>query len=133
MISLTIPKSGPESISDDALANIEALFREQLGQLRLFPGAALAVRVGDRQLIDLLGGYADTQSGQLVDDQTLFPMFSGSKPLGAVALWQLIERGGIALDDRVADHWPEFGQNGKEAVLVRHILSHQGGFPDTPK
>ena len=36
------------------------------------------------------------------------------------------------LDDRVADVWPAFGQNGKDAVLVRHILTHQGGFPNTP-
>ena len=29
-------------------------------------------------------------------------------------------------------YWPAFAQQGKERVLVRHILSHRGGFPTTP-
>ena len=111
---------------------IEAEFRSQLSVARLFPGAALAVYWRGELALDLVGGYADTQSGELVDSSSLFPLFSGTKPFGAVALWQQIERGKLALDDRVADYWPAFGANGKEEVLVRHILSHRGGFPTTP-
>jgi CubicO group peptidase (beta-lactamase class C family) len=111
---------------------IEAEFRSQLSVARLFPGAALAVYRHGELALDLVGGYADTQSGEFVDSSSLFPLFSGTKPFGAVALWQQIERGKLALDDRVADYWPAFGANGKEEVLVRHILSHRGGFPTTP-
>ena len=25
----------------------------------------------------------------------------------------------------VAHYWPEFGQNGKEDILVKHLVSHQ--------
>ena len=64
--------------------------------------------------------------------ETLFPLFSGTKPFAAVALWQQIERGRVGLDDPVAAHWPAFAQNGKDRVLVRHVLSHRGGFPTTP-
>ena len=28
--------------------------------------------------------------------------------------------------------WPAFAQKGKDRVLVRHLLSHRGGFPTTP-
>jgi CubicO group peptidase (beta-lactamase class C family) len=111
---------------------IEAELRSQISPMRLFPGAALAVYLRGEPVLDLIAGYADTQSGELVHSDSLFPLFSGTKPLGAVALWQQIERGKLALDDRVADYWPAFGANGKEDVLIRHILSHRGGFPTTP-
>jgi CubicO group peptidase (beta-lactamase class C family) len=67
-----------------------------------------------------------------VDADSLFPLFSGTKPFAAVILWQQIERGHLRLDEPVATYWPAFGQNGKDRVLVRHILSHRGGFPTTP-
>jgi CubicO group peptidase (beta-lactamase class C family) len=115
-----------------ALAVVAAQFREQLSPLRLFPGAALAVYLSGRLILDLAGGYADTQRGEAIGPATLFPLFSGTKPFAAVALWQQIERGRLGLDDPVAAHWPAFGANGKERVLVRHLLSHRGGFPATP-
>ena len=96
------------------LSLIESEFRSQLSVARLFPGAALAVYRHGELALDLIGGYADTQSGELVRSDSLFPLFSGTKPFGAVALWQQIERGKLALDDRVADYWPAFAANGKE-------------------
>jgi len=120
------------SALEEALAVIERQFRAQLSPLRLFPGATLAVYCQERLLLDLVGGYADTQRGELVDADSLFPLFSGTKPFAAVALWQQIERGRLELDEPVATYWPAFGQNGKDRVLVRHILSHRGGFPTTP-
>ena len=122
----------PTTTSLVDLSLIETEFRSQLSVARLFPGAALAVYRNGELALDLVGGYADTQSGEPVHAGSLFPLFSGTKPFGAVALWQQIERGKLALDDRVADYWPAFGSNGKEQVLVRHILSHRGGFPTTP-
>jgi CubicO group peptidase (beta-lactamase class C family) len=115
-----------------ALAEVERLFGEQLSPLRLVPGAALAVYCRGRLVLDLAGGYADTQCGERVGPDSLFPLFSGTKPLGAVALWQQIEQGRLGLDEPVAAYWPAFGENGKHRVLVRHLLSHRGGFPTTP-
>lgn len=115
-----------------ALSEVERLFRDQLNPLRLFPGAALAVYWRGRLVLDLTGGYADAQRGEPLHPDTLFPLFSGTKPFASVALWQQIERGRVGLDEPVAAYWPDFGQHGKSDVLVRHILSHQGGFPTTP-
>src|SRR6476620_5510898 len=96
----------------DALAEVECRFREQLSLLRLFPGAALTVYRQGELVLDLAGGYADTQRGDLVGPDTLSPIFSGSKPFAAVALWQQIERGRVDLDAPVAAHWPAFDQQG---------------------
>jgi CubicO group peptidase (beta-lactamase class C family) len=127
-----LPPSASIDINADDLASVERRFRDQLRPMRLFPGATLAVYAGGRLVLDLHGGLADTQRGELVATDTLFPLFSGTKPFAAVALWQQIERGRIDLDEPVAAYWPAFGQLGKDRVLVRHILSHRGGFPTTP-
>src|SRR5215212_10025445 len=109
-IDIVLTRSDRES---DALAEIECRFREQLSPLRLFPGAALAIYRHGQPVLDLASGYADTQRGELVDRDTLFLLFSSSKPLASVALWQQIERGAAELDDPVAAHWPAFAGKGK--------------------
>jgi CubicO group peptidase (beta-lactamase class C family) len=116
----------------ERLVEVERLFTAQLSSLRLHPGAALAVYRHGRLVLDLTAGFADTQQGDPVRPDTLFLLFSSTKPLASVALWQQIERGAAALDDPVAAHWPAFAGNGKAGVTLRHVLSHRGGFPLTP-
>src|SRR5688500_10828207 len=88
-----LEKVGATDLNAGALVEVERRFREQLSPLRLFPGGALAVYRRGRLVLDLVGGYADTQSGTAVDSETLFPLYSGTKPFAAVALWQQVERG----------------------------------------
>lgn len=59
----------------------------------------------------------------------LFCLFSAGKPFVALLVHLLAERGDLSLDDRVADHWPEFGGRGKEGVTVRQVLQHRSGVP----
>lgn len=63
---------------------------------------------------------------------TIFDLASLSKPLvvGTLAQW-LIETGRLGLDDRVADHLPEFGVRGKEHLTVEQLLLHTSGLPPT--
>ena len=134
MTAQSVALSHLREIPDQAsLVVVERRFREQLSPLRLFPGASLAVYLDGRLALDLVGGFADTQRGEPVRPEALFPLFSGTKPFAAVALWQQIERGRLDLDDLVATYWPAFGTNGKDRVLVRHLLSHRGGFSTTPQ
>src|SRR5262249_25842068 len=37
--------------------------------------------------------------------------------------------GMLSLDDSVAAYWPEYGQRGKGAITVRHVLQHRAGVP----
>lgn len=62
-------------------------------------------------------------------DDSLFFLFSAGKPLVALAVHLLAQRGSLSLDDPVAVHWPEFGQRGKQSITIRHVLQHRGGLP----
>ena len=92
-------------------------------------GAAFAVVHDGVPVVDLWGGLSDLDSGRPWRDDTLQMIWSGTKGLVAVCMLLLIERGLIELDEPVATYWPEFAQNGKQNVLIRHVMSHTGGLP----
>jgi CubicO group peptidase (beta-lactamase class C family) len=81
--------------------------------------AQLCVVQGGRVVIDHAVGC---------ESDSLFWVFSTSKPFIALAVHRLAERGELDLDDPVARHWPEFGQSGKAGVTVRQVLQHRSGF-----
>ncbi len=123
----------PESVgmTSKGLERVEALFNEQIEQ-GLHPGAAMAVYRHGKLVLDLHGGMADVEAGKPVNEDTMFVIFSSTKPLAAFCWHILWERGQLEMGDWIADRWPEFRAGGKEDVTVKHILTHTGGFPDTP-
>lgn len=126
-----VGKTDTVQMNPGALKRVEELFHDQIAQ-RIHPGAVLAVYRHGKQVLDLYGGMADEDSGKPVHRDTMFVLYSSTKPLAACCLHILWERGKLTWDDPVADYWPEFAQNGKAEVTIRHVLTHRGGFPDTP-
>jgi len=115
------------------LENVASVFRTLL-ENGTHPGAQLTVRRAGQVLLQAAGGTARPGAdGLAVGDGTLFVMFSATKPITALAIHLLAERGLLALDAPVARYWPEFAQGGKQAATVLHVLSHQGGLPIGPK
>jgi len=122
----------------EGLRAVEALFQRQIDE-GLHPGASVAAYRHGRLVLELYGGLARLPGGQAKEGsgrpltpKTLFLLFSSTKPLSAVCLHILMERGRFELDDPVARYWPEFAQHGKAAVTIRHVLTHSGGFPQNP-
>ena len=96
---------------------------EERGEL----GAAVAVHLNGRLVVDLWAGLADAVEGMPWVESTIAHAYSVSKPLVATCALLLAERGELDLDAPVADYWPEYARAGKERTLVRHLLAHQGG------
>jgi CubicO group peptidase (beta-lactamase class C family) len=92
-------------------------------------GAAFAAVLDGRPVVDLWGGIADEATNRAWQEHTLQLVFSGTKGFVAVCLLQLIERGELDLDAAVCEYWPEFAAGGKEAITVRHVVSHGAGLP----
>ena len=84
-------------------------------------GAQLAVSFGGQTVVVVDGLAAP---GREMTADTLLPWFSATKPITAVAVLQQWERGRLELDDPVGRHVPEFAAAGKEAVTIRHLLTH---------
>jgi CubicO group peptidase (beta-lactamase class C family) len=63
-------------------------------------------------------------------EDAIFLIASITKPIVATAVLMLVERGQLALGDRVCDVIPEFGGAGRYGITVRHLLTHTSGLPD---
>ena len=124
----TLAKPDAVQMNGQKLEQVKQLFHQQIDE-GIHPGAGLAVYRYGNLVLDIHGG---TGKDKPVDAETMFVLMSSTKPLTASCLYILKERGKIAYDDLVSKHWPEFAQNGKESVTIRHILTHRGGFPETP-
>jgi CubicO group peptidase (beta-lactamase class C family) len=61
--------------------------------------------------------------------ETIFDLASLTKSLATTTgVMRLMEDGLVALDDPVAKYLPVFGERDKEAVTVRHLLTHSAGL-----
>src|SRR4051794_2288198 len=88
--------------------------------------AQLAVAVEGTAVVEGVWGEAALGVAMAVD--TPMRWLSATKIITAIVVAQQWERGEFDLDERVADHIPAFGANGKGAVTIRHLLTHTGGF-----
>ncbi|MCA2228986.1 serine hydrolase domain-containing protein [Nonomuraea aurantiaca] len=92
-------------------------------------GAAVAVYLHGRKVVDLWGGIADPETGRPWEHDTLQVVYSTTKGITAACAHLLAQRGELDLDAPVADYWPEFAANGKDRIPVRWLLTHQAGLP----
>ena len=67
-----------------------------------------------------------------VTDDNRYIIYSCTKGIVGAAVMLLIGEGQLSVEQRVAELIPEFGENGKEAVTVEHVLTHTSGFPQAP-
>lgn len=92
-------------------------------------GEAVTIMVAGDIVVDLWGGYRDSERTQPWVEDTLACMFSVGKPVAALPLLRLVDAGQVDLRDRVANYWPEYAVAGKEETTVDDILSHLAGIP----
>lgn len=92
-------------------------------------GSATSLLVDGTKVVDIWGGYRDQARSLPWESDTIVCMMSVAKGISGIAFNILIDRGLVDPDEPVAAYWPEFAQNGKEGVLVRHVLDHTAGLP----
>ena len=74
-------------------------------------------------------GFADRAARRKIGPAQPFVSMSIGKQLVVTTVFQRIERGDFALTTPVADLIPEFGQRGKTAITIAHLLTHTSGLP----
>jgi CubicO group peptidase (beta-lactamase class C family) len=117
-------------LSGERLARAYALLQGAVDAGRI-PGAAILVSRHGRWLAPRCFGrqYLHDDSPP-IRPNTIFLLASITKPVTVTAAMILVERGQLGLDDRVCEYVPEFGVRGKEAIVIRHLMTHTSGLPD---
>jgi CubicO group peptidase (beta-lactamase class C family) len=94
---------------------------------------ALGVLVARRGIIVLheaFGRRTPEPDSPPLQRDTLYPLASLTKPITAAAVMVLVEDGLLGLNRPVAEYIPEFTGEGKQAVMVHHLLTHTSGLRD---
>lgn len=138
----TVKKVTPESVglSGDTLEIAAQKMQEYVDNGEFAGITSLVFKNGEmvhRQNV----GLAGLINPKPLDDQTIFRIFSMTKPVTAVALMTLYDEGKFQLDDKVSKFIPEFAEtqvyNAETKILepqvneltIRHLLTHTSGIP----
>jgi CubicO group peptidase (beta-lactamase class C family) len=99
-----------------------------------YPGAALAMARHGTLVAAKSFGQARLATAAApavaADEQTMWLLYSQTKPITSCAIWYLVEHGQLRFHDTIAEVVPDFARHGKGSVTLYQVLSHQGGFPD---
>jgi CubicO group peptidase (beta-lactamase class C family) len=112
----------------ERLARLALEFRDDSS----VPAFQLGVIKDGRPIYAGAFGVRSLETNQPISARSLFHMASVSKPLVAVAIAQLAERGRLRLEDRVVAHLPYFRLDDARyaSITVRQLLAHVSGLPD---
>ncbi|KIX06531.1 uncharacterized protein Z518_04507 [Rhinocladiella mackenziei CBS 650.93] len=115
-----------EGHSDPQFSELRSYFEEQIAAGEEL-GASICVNIDGKNVVDIWGGWSDEAKTVPWTQDTIVNVWSSTKTIAALATLIQAERGALSVDDPVSKYWPEFGENGKDGVLVRHFLSHTSG------
>ena len=113
--------------SDGLIKRIAPLFEENFAQFGEL-GAAISIWQNGKPLVDLHGGFRDANRQKPWTADTLVLIWSATKGLGSACLLHVLQENAIAIEQRVAEFWPEFAQGGKGEITLAQLLSHQAGL-----
>jgi CubicO group peptidase (beta-lactamase class C family) len=126
----------PAMVADPRDAGFDADGLERLAEAiqrdvetERYDGAEVVVARGGVVALHRQLGFADRANRRRVEPAQPFVIMSVSKQLTVAAVFQRIERGDFSLATPVADLIPEFGQRGKTAITIAHLLTHTSGLP----
>ncbi|HUP25233.1 MAG TPA: serine hydrolase domain-containing protein [Thermoanaerobaculia bacterium] len=136
-------KPGEVGVDPAGLEKLSETMREMVDQGEL-PGVITAVARRGKLVHFESYGRRDLESGKPVEDDTIFRIYSMTKPIAGVALMMLYDEGKFRLEDPVSKYLPELkglkvaaedGPDGSPVLedahhemTIRELMSHTGGL-----
>ncbi|WP_420474910.1 serine hydrolase domain-containing protein [Noviherbaspirillum sp. ST9] len=138
--------SGTDGFSAERL---QALTRRIQADIdgRLIPGAAMLVARGGKVVYEAALGTQDPDTGAPMSLDTIFRIYSMTKPIVSVAAMMLVEQGRLLLSDPISGYLPELGnlkvgvekadpqgnrilqlEDALQPATVQDLLRHTAGF-----
>jgi len=123
--------AGPQSAQLDAarFPEIDAAVEQAVAAHQL-PGAVVHLERGGQAYERAYGKLSYEPDARPVGAATVFDAASLSKVLAtAPSVLKLVEEGRIDLDAKLVTYFPECANGGKDAITIRHLLTHSSGLP----
>ena len=99
--------------------------------LKHIPGAVICVSYKDEVILEeAIGHRVIYPKKSPMEMDTVFDLASLTKVVSTLpVILKLLDSGDLRLDDRVGYFIPEFAQNGKAEITLKHLLTHTSGLP----
>ncbi len=137
--------ASPESVgmSKAGLDRIDAHLKHRYVEAGRFPGTQTLVYRRGKIVHQAVQGFADVERKVPVKDDTIFRIYSMTKPITSVAFMMLFEEGRVALDEPVAKYIPQWKDIGvfvggtapnfltrsvSRPMLIVDLLRHTSGL-----
>lgn len=122
------PRETKSVLLDAKLSELDAEINEAIAEGKC-PGGVLWFQHKTSVYRQTYGNRAVLPQMEPMTEDTVFDMASLTKVVAtAPAILKLIETGKLQLDAAVTNYIPEFVGEGKEAITVRHLLTHTSGL-----
>ena len=134
-----LPQAQPANVGlcPDRTQRLMDVLRREVTSGRLPGAVALIARKGQVALFDTVG-VQDPSSGAAMRPDSIFRIYSMTKPVVSVAVMMLLERGQLLLSDPVGQHLPEFANQQvhtasglvppTQPATVQDLLRHTAGL-----
>ncbi|MEA5259510.1 serine hydrolase domain-containing protein [Arcicella aquatica] len=102
---------------------------KEIIKINKIPGLALGIVKNDKIVYEKYYGLENLEDNKKVDKNSKFRVYSTTKLISNVSVFQLIEKGKLSLEDNVSkylENLPLEWQN----VKIENLLSHSSGIPD---
>ncbi|MEJ1098301.1 serine hydrolase domain-containing protein [Pseudoxanthomonas sp. CCNWLW206] len=142
---MPLPSAGSpaeEGFSAEQLQRLHSLIEKSTGPQGYLGAVTLIVR--DGKVVDFqVYGHRDLGRSSPMREDTIFRIYSMTKPVTSVAVLQLVENGQIGLDDPISRYLPEFAsmqrfvggtadaprtETVQQPITIRQLLTHTAGF-----
>lgn len=93
------------------------------------PGISLAIIKDSTILYQKQIGQSNIEHNVPMHDQSIFRVYSLTKPIIAVSIFQLVEKGILTLEDSIGNYVKDLPQ-AWSPIRIKHLLTHSSGIPD---
>lgn len=139
------PTPAIEQAAPDPFAGVHAYLQGLVDERKIAGAVALVTRDGEVVYSDAVG-QRDVEAEAPMAEDTIFRIYSMTKPITSVGILILVDEGRISLDDPLSKYVPAFarvqvavqGPDGKyrnvkaeRAITIRDLLTHTSGLSYT--
>jgi len=143
MSALTLASPESAGMSKAAFDRIEDHLKRRYIDAGRFPGTQLVVLRRGKLVHSAVQGFADLERKAAMKDDTIFRIYSMTKPITSIAFMMLVEEGRVALDEPVHKYIPEWKNLGvfqagiapafltrppSRPMLIVDLLRHTSGL-----
>lgn len=101
-------------------------------KINQIPGSAVAVIKDGKTIYEQYYGKSSLEANTLVDENSIFRLYSTTKIISTVGVFQLIEKSKLSLEDKISKYLVNIPVAWQE-VKVKNLLTHSSGLPDIVK